>query len=229
MASSRNIAGTVKAEARTRGSRPRIEAWNRGLHYYSGLVLLPFLLLFTASGLLLNHPTWRFADFWPKRVETTSEHPFQPLTGATSLERASELMRQLNLSGEIEWQGKRQQPGRFEFRVGRPGRIVDIHADLERRIASIKQIDVNGWGAIRALHEFTGVRATSVAAARNWRLTILWSAAMDIVAAGMIFMTLSSLWMWWRLRRDRRLGFLALALGAGTCVAFAVGIRLACG
>ena len=219
-------AAQIQAETRHRAIWMRIEAWNRRLHYYCGLLLLPFLMLFTISGLLLNHPTWRFTDYWPKRVETTAERAFQPPAGSTDLERARELMRQFNASGEIEWLVQRQQPGSFDFRIDRPGRTVDVHADLNRRIATIKQIDVNAWGKIRALHEFTGVRATNLDAARDWWLTILWSVAMDVLAAGMIFMTLSSLWMWWRFKRNHRLGFIALSVGAATCLAFAVGIRL---
>ena len=229
MASSPNLHGTFERERMPRSRRdlvPRIEAWNRRLHYYSGLLLLPFLLLFVVSGLLLNHPTWRFADFWPKRVERESQFAFQPLTGATELEKARALMSQLGLSGEVEWLSAARRPGWLDFRVDRPGRIVDIHADMDQRSASLKEIDVNGWGAIRALHEFTGVRSSSPEASRDWWLTWLWSISMDVIAAGLIFMTLSSMWMWWRLKRDRRLGFLVIALGAGVCIVLAVGTRL---
>ncbi len=48
---------------------------------------------------------------------------------------------------------------------------------------------------------------------------------MDVIAAGMIFMTLSSIWMWWRLKRDRRLGILVIAMGAAACVAATLGAR----
>ena len=48
--------------------------WNRRLHYYLGLYLLFFTWLFVLSGLLLNHPKWQFAEFWPNRVQTTEEY-----------------------------------------------------------------------------------------------------------------------------------------------------------
>ena len=43
-------------------SRDRFERWNRKLHFYAGLFLLFFTWLFAFSGLLLNHPTWTFAE-----------------------------------------------------------------------------------------------------------------------------------------------------------------------
>src|SRR4051812_46879864 len=44
--------------------------WNRKLHFYSGLFLLFFVWLFAFSGLILNHPTWSFAESWNNRKET---------------------------------------------------------------------------------------------------------------------------------------------------------------
>ncbi|MDA0747822.1 MAG: hypothetical protein O2954_14970, partial [bacterium] len=55
-----------------------IELWNRKLHMYAGLYFLFFLWLFSFSGLMLNHSEWEFAQFWPRRVETSSEQAFRP-------------------------------------------------------------------------------------------------------------------------------------------------------
>src|SRR5438552_16365501 len=51
----------------------RFERWNRKLHLYVGLFLLFFIWLFAFSGLLLNHPTRTFAEFWTNRKETNYE------------------------------------------------------------------------------------------------------------------------------------------------------------
>jgi len=47
--------------------------WNRKLHFYAGLFLLFFMWLFALSGLLLNHPTWSFTEFWNNRKQTNYE------------------------------------------------------------------------------------------------------------------------------------------------------------
>src|ERR1051326_3623241 len=85
--------------------RARFEHWNRKLHYYVGLFLLFFIWLFAFSGLLLNHPTWTFAECWTSREETNYE---RDITGSTAdvkgdLGQAHDMMRQLRIEGEIMW------------------------------------------------------------------------------------------------------------------------------
>ncbi len=57
-----------------------LAVWNRKLHYYTGLYLLLFLWLFAFTGLLLNHPQWTFAEFWPTRAQSTIDRQIDPPT-----------------------------------------------------------------------------------------------------------------------------------------------------
>ena len=52
--------------------RAGVERWNRKLHFYFGLFLLFFTWLFAFTGLLLNHPTWSFAESWTNRKDRKS-------------------------------------------------------------------------------------------------------------------------------------------------------------
>lgn len=200
------------------------KTWNQKLHIYLGLYFLVFLWLFAGSGLLLNHQ-WQFAEFWNQRRQSTSEHAISPPTAQTDLGRARDLMQQLSLAGEIEWTTTQPTPGRFDFRVARPGRTVDVKADFAKRNATVQEIRVNGWGVFRTLHTFTGVRAGAPLAQRDWRLTKLWSFSMDALAAGLIALVLTSLVMAYE-RREKRLGA-AIALGLGIVVSgfFVFGLR----
>jgi hypothetical protein len=74
------------------------------------------------------------------------------------------------------------------------------------------------------LHTFSGVPRAGVPE-RDWLLTKIWSALMDAVSVGLIFLVLSSLYMWWGLRPKRAWGLVALALGVLTCGLFVVGLR----
>jgi hypothetical protein len=177
-----------------------LESWNRKLHYYSGLYLLLFIWLFAVSGLLLNHPKWSAANFWPQRKQERFERPVQLAAGVSDIDQARSLMRQLGIAGEIEWTTPRQPAGRFEFRVARPGRMASVSVNVPAGVASIDQISVNGWGILNALHSFTGVRGGRPEATRDWWLTGLWSFSMDAVCVGIIFMVLSGYWMWLRRR-----------------------------
>jgi len=55
--------------------------------------------------------------------------------------------------------------------------------------------------------------------------TLADSGSMDAVAAGVIFMVLSSFYMWWGLKEKRKLGLAALGLGMAVCWLFVFGLR----
>ncbi len=207
--------------------RAGFERWNRKLHFYTGLFLLFFVWLFAFSGLLLNHPGWSFTQFWKSRKQTNYEReiagPVIEFKG--DLAQARELMRQLNIKGEILWTTTRMDPNPFEFQVRRPGHFFFIKADWARERVTVQQDEVNLWGVIQALHSFTGVQMDDPRNRRDWALTTVWAYSMDAVAAGLIFMTLSSWYMWLELPQKRLPGAVALGLGVLICGLFCVGLR----
>jgi hypothetical protein len=207
--------------------RAGFEHWNRKLHFYVGLFLLFFTWLFAFSGLILNHPSWTFTEFWNNRKQTTYEReiaaPVLEVKG--DLGQAREIMRQLALRGEILWTTIRTDPNQFDFQVRRPGHFFFIKADLARRRVAVQQSDVNLWGVLRALPTFTGVQMDDPRNRRDWALTSLWAYSMDAVAAGLTFMVLSSIYMWFKLPQKRLPGAVVLGLGLLSCGLFCVGLR----
>ena len=204
---------------------PLLSEWNRKLHFYTGLYFLLFLWLFSVTGLLLNHSTWRFHQYWPQRKQTTSQHPIQPPAERDDLEKAQDLMQQLGISGEVEWPATPAAPGRFDFRVAKPGRMMEIKTDLAAGRATVERMEVNGWGVLTMLHTFSGVRVNDPKAQRDWLATKIWSFSMDALAVGLLFMVCSSYYMWYRLQAKRRWGWIALGLGMLSCGFFAAGLR----
>src|SRR5262245_45377370 len=85
----------------------KLETGKRKLHYYHGLYLLFFVWLFAFSGLLLNNSSWKFAEFWDNRKQTTYERPITAPATGSDLAQANDLMRQLEITGEIEWTATR--------------------------------------------------------------------------------------------------------------------------
>jgi hypothetical protein len=207
--------------------RAGFERWNRKLHFYAGLFLLFFLWLFALSGLLLNHPTWRFAESWTNRKERTDEKemtaPAPEVKG--DLAQAREIMRQLGIEGEILWTTTRTDANQFEFQVRRPGHFFFIKADFARKRVQVRQSDVNLWGVIKVLHTFTGVQLDDPRNRRDWALTSLWAFSMDAAAVGLIFMVLSSLYMSFKPPQKRLPGAVALGLGSLICGLFCVALR----
>jgi len=88
----------------------------------------------------------------------------------------------------------------------------------------VRQADVNLWGVMQALHSFTGVQIADPRNTRDWELTTMWAFSMDAVAVGLIFMVLSSLYMWLQLPQKRLPGVVALGLGSLICGLFCVGL-----
>ena len=214
----------VGADRRDRGAADVLLAWNRRLHYYLGLYLLFFSWLFAFTGLLLNHPRWQFAQFWPNRVQSTAEQHVRVPDAATDLGRARDLMRQFGIDGEIQWPAAQPAGGPFTFQVSRPGLIIEVKADLASGQATLHRNELNAWGVMHVLHTFTGVRAADPNA-RDWPLTTVWALSMDAVAAGLVIMVFSSYIMWYRLKTKRRWGIVALLLGLASCGAFVGGLR----
>ena len=208
-----------------RGFGDASRTWNRRLHYYLGLYFLFFVWLFALTGLLLNHGSWKFAEFWPGRQVSTSERPIQPPTAGNTLAGAQDLMRQLGIAGEIQWLNTRPDPARFEFRASRPGLQFEIQADLKDARAKIQRTELNAWGIMHNLHTFTGVRLGDAKNQRDWILTTVWALSMDAVAAGLAVMVLSGLVMWHGLPGKRTWGLIAIASGLLVCTWLVAGLR----
>lgn len=210
------------------GSRGGFAFWNRKLHFYTGLFLLFFTWLFAFSGLLLNHPSWNFAENWTNRKQANHERPiaaFGPEI-AGDLAQAHEIMKQLAIDGEILWTTTRTDTNLFDFQVRRPGHYLFIKADFRLKRVTVQQNDVNLWGVIKGLHTFTGVQMDDPRNTRDWPLTSLWALSMDAVAIGLIFMTLSGVYIWFRRPQKRLSGAIVLILGTLVCGLFCVGLRV---
>ncbi len=199
-----------------------VEAWNRRLHYYLGLYFLLFTWLFSFTGLLLNHPRWALSRI-PNNPNPSLERQIEAPAGATDLERARDLMRQLGVRGEIEWPQPPMAPGRLDFNVAYPKQAFQIRVDLERRLATVQQIDRSAWSAVRIMHAFSGSRYNVPATSRDWVLTTAWVVAMDALAVGLLVMVLGSYYMWYRIKPNRSLGWIALSAGFATCALFVFG------
>ena len=201
--------------------RPNLETWNRKVHYYLGLFFLFFLWLFSLTGLLLNHGSWRIAETANRRVETRYERTITAPTGDSDVARAKDVLRQLALTGEVDLPATPQLPGRFDFQVARPKDASQIRVDLTTLRASVQHFDNSGWAVFRIFHTFSGSRFNAPESHRDWIVTSAWVFSMDALSAGLILMVLGSYYMWFRFkRRNLTLGIATLTAGYACCVMF---------
>ena len=139
--------------------------------------------------------------------------------------KAREVMRQLGIEGEIEWTSARVDATAFSFRAARPGRTWNVVIDPAGH-AAVEQTDISGWGILRVLHTFTGVRRGDSRNERDWILTTIWALSMDAVALGLCLMVVSGVYLWTGLPHKRVPGAIALIAGTLCCGIFVVGLRL---
>src|SRR5213593_1464335 len=200
-----------------------LEVWNRKLHFYLGLYFLFFLWLFSLTGLLLNHGRWAMALGANQRAETRYERGIEIPAGNTDLVRARDIMRQLNLVGEVDWPAS-QQPGHLAFNVSRPNEANQVRVDLSEKRAVVQHFDNSHWAAFRIFHTFSGSRYNAPGTERDWIVTTAWVFAMDALAAGLIVMVFGSYYMWYRLKPKPTFGVIVLAAGIACCGMFLVGL-----
>jgi hypothetical protein len=197
------------------------ERWNRKLHYYLGLYLLFFLWLFSLTGLMLNHQQW-FRNLY-ERVESKYDVFIKLPPDGSNLAFARDVMRQLNMRGEIEWPPS-QPVGHLDFTVSRPNGAAQVRVDVNARHAYVRELTNGHLHAFQIFHTFSGSRFTQPASQRDWMLTSVWVFAMDALAAGLIVMVCGSYYMWWRLKPRKILGIVVLCAGFAVCGAFAAGV-----
>ena len=204
-----------------RSSVRALEVWNRKLHFYLGLYFLFFLWLFALTGLMLNHQQW-FRDLY-RRQETASERTIETPRGDTQRAQTLDVMRQLDLRGEIDWPAS-QPVGHVDFNVARPNGAVQVRVDLNAKRAYIREFRNGTLHAFQIFHTFSGTRFNQPASARDWIVTTVWVMAMDALAGGLIVMVLGSYYMWWRLKKRKALGIAALGAGVAACLVFVTGL-----
>jgi hypothetical protein len=198
-----------------------LESWNRRLHYYLGLYFLFFLWLFSLTGLMLNHQQW-FRDLY-EREQHSYHLPIETPAGDTRLEQTRDVMNQLQLKGEIDWPAS-QPAWHIDFNVSRPNGAAQVRVDLTAKRAYVRTFDNRPLHAFQILHTFSGSRFNQPSSQRDWIVTSVWVWAMDALAAGLVLVVLGSYYMWWRLKKKRTPGLLALAAGIACCGVFLAGL-----
>ena len=94
----------------------RLDRLMRSLHLYTGMFLVPWMLVYGASAFCLNHNRWftEHLDVKPPRWEVVREVDFAPQDGFPSEpeEQAKAILRHLDLEGAHRIQG-RPNPGQM--------------------------------------------------------------------------------------------------------------------
>ena len=190
--------------------------WLRDLHLYFGLFISPFILLFAVSVFYLNH-----GKLLPGAEPTPDAYRnlkipdgFDRLTGREAVERATAILPQVGVSGEIGFLRYVPTTRHLIFPVSKAGSEATVDVDLRAGTATVTRRSMNLWESISYLHKIPGPH--NVAIRGNWVGTALWRIFADATIYLLLFMSVSGVYLWWAIKAERGIGFALLAGGAVT-------------
>jgi hypothetical protein len=182
------------------------------VHLCTGLFCLPFLAMYGASAVELAHRTWfRSTD------EVTETHLALPpgLSGARAAAR--ELMKRHAIDGELV--AVLETPGAVSFGIQRPGTLFHVRY-MPTGGETLVIVRRSGFG--RVLNELHG-------AAGMWHGFAplnAWAAVLGLVSLGLLLLGATGFYLWFRNPKERWIGVLLLAAGAGMAATLIVAMRL---
>ena len=198
--------------------------WNRKIHIHIGLFLVLFICLFSFSGLLLNHGSWKISDFWKKRKETNTTSIIQIPEERNSTKLIQNILSQLDFKGEVN--NIKMWPDSIHFRVSIPGDVRNFSVNLNNGRCVQDKLKFNLAGTIRTLHTFNGMDRNNDSQRPNWLITKIWRYSMHGIAAGLIMLSLSSWLMWFKVRQKFAYSLHVLITGLGIAIYFVFILRI---
>lgn len=188
-----------------------LSLWMRDLHLYAGLFASPFILIFAVSTILLNHAwkTWTRAAV--EKTTAPVEIPAGLKSGAEGVPAAKQILRQVNVSGEIGFVRHQPQNNRLIIPVFKPGQRITIDVDLTTRTAAIERTGTDLWSTLIYLHRTPGPH--NAQAPRNWVFTQAWGWLADATIYLLLFLSASGVYLWALLKAERKIGLILIGTG----------------
>ena len=188
----------------------------RDLHLYAGLFLSPFLLVYAISVVYVAHFRVTAEAAGPPRIASGLPVPpnLEQLTGRDQVIAVRNLLDRVGVAGEINFIRRIAKEHRLVIPVMLPGWETTVDLNVENRTASISRQRTGMVDALIHLHKMPGPHNASIRG--NSTYMRLWRGLADSTTYGLLFLTLSGVYLWAVLRAERRIGGILLSLGAVT-------------
>jgi hypothetical protein len=188
--------------------------WTRDLHLYFGLFISPFILLFSASVLFLNHA--KVATDRPTAVETFQNLQIpsgvESAQGPEAMHLGQAILPQVGIAGEIGFTRFVRQSRHFVFPVSKPGLEATVDVDVDARTALVSRRKTSMLEALGYLHKMPGPHNANIRG--NWLWTRVWKWFADATVYLTLFLSVSGIYLWFVLKAERRIGLVLLTAGA---------------
>lgn len=182
----------------------------RVLHLYTGIFLVPWMVIYALSALFLNHgETFRtLFNVEPPKWQQLREIDWQPPADAPVEQdaRIALLLQAVDLGGAWRIEGK---PTPQELRVLRISGSGNYRVIWQRRAGKVRVEKLSPGSLYRFVHflHFRGGYGLKHAP------YLVWAAVVDLVAASMLFWVISGVYLWLRQPRHRIWGSVAFLGG----------------
>ena len=175
----------------------------RRIHLGSAFVLLGFILMYFVTGYVLTHGTW-FGEAHEQVVRRTEPFPTDLSASPDAAGFAIQLRERLGLRGKPSKVDHRAD-GTWRVNYAHPGHVTEVTIPADRWTLALVEKH-QGWQRILSvLHRLHGYGGGG--------LYSLWAVLVDVAAVSMIAFAFTGLMLWYRLARDRRLGWGILTAG----------------
>jgi len=195
----------------------RVSLLIRRIHMFTGLFFAPWMLMYALSTLVMTHREY-VASFYPTKnpamaTERELDYSRSFPTNTSREEIGQQILQDLGLDGTHSVSGGRD---------GKPLLITRQHA---RALQRIKFDPANGKVVIER-EEFRGLNFLERMHRRRgynqYSLESTWGFAVDAAVVGMVFWSLSGIWLWWEIRATRGYGMLSLLAGIALFAIFLI-------
>ncbi|MCG6924558.1 MAG: PepSY domain-containing protein [Acidobacteria bacterium] len=181
----------------------------RDVHLLLGLFFLSFILMFGVSSLNFSHHSW--FDTEPATDEAVV--PVDPARAGTPRELARLLMETEGYRGEL---GEvRDAEGQIGFNIGRMGTVHDVAYTRGETQAHVK---TRVWPFSAML---TWMHATFLVQ-HEYPLHNVWGWLMLLTSLGLLALGGTGLYLWFKLKKERRIGVVLLSANVVAGVALIV-------
>ena len=192
----------------------RLYVVTRDLHLYAGLFLSPFVVVFAVSVFYLAHSQVAVESAAATRVATGVNFPesLDSLNGRELVDGLRPVLDRVGVSGEVNFVRKIPKDHRIVVPVMQPGREITVDLDMERHTATVADQTTGFAEALIHLHKMPGPHNVSVRG--NSLYMRVWRVLADATTYGLLFLTLSGVYLWTVLRAERRVGLALISAGA---------------
>ena len=171
------------------------------VHLYSGLICFWYLIILGTSSLNFNHH-FPFMDgngdvrHWSEKVSIQNNFNDDQLLAHT-------LRDSLSLIGwPLPWETWHDSTGVFHFALQHPGKRYLIDYTFTDQTARVQEVPKGLWGIFNAMHGMGSVPNSLLMDAWMW-----YSRATVVL---IVFSVFTGVYLWYRGRRDKNLGFYAI-------------------